>query len=112
MKKTSFLIKIISLLLAVSFLRPYEHKFEHLFTHHKDDVCFGIFKKPHLHEVNKTCDFYKFKIFIPHSIPPVFNIGLFSPIKKQLKSASQYYFLSSYQQLHFSLRGPPTRALA
>ena len=99
--------RILSLLLALSVLYPYVHKFDHLFTNHKDDICLGVGKNSHLHEVNVNCDFYNFKVYIPHITPPVFNVKLFSPFEKQLEITSQYYFLNSYQELHFSLRGPP-----
>ncbi len=100
--------RILSLLLALSVSYPYVHKFDHLFTNHKDDICLGVDKNSsHLHEVNMNCDFYKFKVYIPHITPPVFNVKLFSPFEEQLEITSQYYFLNSYQQLHFSLRGPP-----
>lgn len=110
MKKTRshIILKIISLLLAVSFIFPYVHKFDHFFVHHKDDVCLGIVKTAHLHEININCDFYKFKIYIPQTIPPVFNVELFSPIENQQEIASQYSFLQNHEQLHFSLRGPPS----
>ncbi len=100
--------RILSLLLALSVSYPYVHRFDHLFTNHKDDICLGVDKNSsHLHEVNMNCDFYKFKVYIPHITPPVFNVKLFSPFEEQLEITSQYYFLNSYQQLHFSLRGPP-----
>lgn len=107
MKRTSFLNKIIAFLLAISLLQPYEHKFAHLFTHHKDDVCLGIFKKPHLHEINKNCDFYKFKIAVPQTSPPDSQLNVFIPQENQIQIVSHYSFINQHQPLHFSLRAPP-----
>ena len=107
MKQTSFLNKTIALLLAISLLHPYEHKFAHLFTHHKDDVCLGIFKKPHFHEVNKTCDFYKFKIAVPQAAPQNSQFDFFIPQKNQVKLVFLYFLTNHHKPLHFSLRAPP-----
>tara|TARA_R110002049_G_scaffold273749_1_gene451572 strand:- start:6184 stop:6519 length:336 start_codon:yes stop_codon:yes gene_type:complete len=104
--KHHIIIKSLSLLLAVLILAPVVHKFSHLFTHHEDDVCSGLIKKEHLHELNLNCDFYKFKLNTTYTIT-FFNFNLFSPKEKPLKIVSQYQFLSEYQRLQTSLRGPP-----
>lgn len=99
--------KIAVLVLAILLLLPTAIKFTHAFNHYKHDVCLGE-KSTHLHKSDLDCTFYKFK-FSGNFLINFNNYNVFSPEEKQLKIDSQYYFLSSYQKLHFSLRGPPVQ---
>ncbi|WP_338733786.1 hypothetical protein [Mangrovimonas cancribranchiae] len=80
-------------------------KFAHAFSHHEHEVCLGT-DGAHIHNFDMECEFYKFKInssftFTAHSYQILEFKDNHSPI------LSQYYFISDYQKLPFSLRGPP-----
>lgn len=94
-------------LISVLLLLPSAVKFTHSFNHYKHEICLGE-KSTHLHKTDLDCQFYKFK-FSSNFVLNFINYNVLFPEEKQLNIASQYYFLSSYQQLHFSLRGPPTQ---
>ncbi len=103
--KQHITFKIATLLVVVCLVLPSVVKFTHIFAHHEHEVCLGE-NQSHLHELDMDCEFYKFNInhyttltsfeFIPLEI-----------IENQEIIASQYVFLSAFQRLHFSLRGPP-----
>ena len=103
--KQHIIFKIITLLLVVSLLIPTVVKFTHIFSHHEHEVCLGE-KTTHLHELDLDCSFYKFKLNNNVTFS-FFNVDLISPQEEQFEILSLYSFLSKYQRLHFSLRGPP-----
>ncbi|WNH09720.1 hypothetical protein [Thalassobellus suaedae] len=103
--KEHIVFKIVSLSLVAILLVPTVLKFAHIFAHHEHDICLGE-KSTHLHELNIDCDLHKFKLSNSYAIT-FFNFSLFSPKEVPLKIASQYQFLSEYQRLQTSLRGPP-----
>lgn len=94
-----------TLVLVFAFLLPSAVKFAHIFEHHEHEVCHNEYEA-HLHTLNVDCDFYKFKLATSFTIPN-YNVEIFQPQHTYLKSDSHYDFLSDYQRLHFSLRGPP-----
>lgn len=98
--------KILSFTLALVILLPSALKVSHAFNHYKHEVCFGE-KTTHLHKIDLDCKFYDFKI-TKNCILNEFNFSASEPTTTPLKIVSQYIFLSSYQNLHFSLRGPPS----
>ncbi len=100
------LYKILALTLACAILIPTAVKFTHVFNHYKHEVCFGE-KSTHLHKVDLNCKFYDFKL-TQNFLVSHFLFNVFQPKQQHLKITSQYIFLSSFQQLHFSLRGPPS----
>ncbi len=104
--KEHIIFKIVAISLVTTLLVPTAIKFNHIFEHHKHDVCLGE-KSTHLHELNIDCDFYKFKLNNNNYTLTFFNFKLFSPKEKPLKIVSQYHSLSDYQCLQTSLRGPP-----
>ncbi|MFI1772133.1 hypothetical protein [Thalassobellus citreus] len=104
--KEHIVFKIVTLSLVATLLVPTALKFAHIFAHHEHDICLGE-KSTHLHELNTDCDFYKFKLNNNNYTLTFFDFSLFSPKEKHLKSVSQYQFLSDYQRLQTSLRGPP-----
>lgn len=103
--KQHIAFRITTLLIVVCLVLPSVVKFSHLFTHHEHEVCLGE-NQSHLHELDMDCEFYKFNInhqtiltsfeFVPLEVTN--NLEVIS---------SGYLFLSSFQRLHFSLRGPP-----
>lgn len=103
--KEHIVFKIITLLIAVVFLVPSALKFAHIFTHHTHEVCEG-YETTHIHKVDLDCDFYKFKLNKNFTYS-FYNIDLFEEKNESKQIASQYHFLSKYQRLQTSLRGPP-----
>ena len=98
--------KALILVLIVSLITPYFVKFAHVFTHQTHEVCLGE-KTTHFHELDIDCEFYKFKSTNSFAYD-LSNIELFLEKKESQQIASLYHFLSKYQHLHFSLRGPPS----
>ncbi len=101
------LFKSISLLLVLGVLLPSVDKLLHAFEHstHKHEVCLGE-KQTHLHTLDVDCEFHKFQINTAFTVP-VNQFKLLEKKEGQQVIQSQYHFISDYQQLHFSLRGPP-----
>ncbi|OUS00909.1 hypothetical protein A9Q86_09165 [Flavobacteriales bacterium 33_180_T64] len=98
-------IQIVILLLTFVLILPSVVKFSHVFSHHEHEVCFGE-NQTHLHEVDLDCEFFKFKIQTQNTfLKP--NYELLSTNNNHKTTPSYYTFLSDYQRLHFSLRGPP-----
>jgi hypothetical protein len=97
--------KIATLTLMLALLAPTAAKFIHIFNHHKHEICRGEYQA-HLHTSHLDCTFHKFKLTTPFTVP-IFSVDFFTPEHNQECVIAQYLFLSEYQQLHFSLRGPP-----
>ena len=98
--------KGLTLILVLTFLLPSAVKFMHIFETHRHEVCLGE-TDTHIHTLDVDCQFYKFKLNIPFTIPENITDFVMYPEINDL-TASYYSFLSPYQTLHFSLRGPPT----
>ncbi|MHA7944063.1 hypothetical protein ACJOV8_013385 [Formosa sp. 3Alg 14/1] len=81
-------------------------KFTHVFEVHKREVCHGE-HQTHLHTADTDCEFYKFQLNHHFTIPVIFEDIPFVEENYELIT-SQYYFLSTFQLRHFSLRGPPS----
>ena len=97
--------KVLVVLLTIVLVTPTFVKLNHIFEDHKHEVC-KTPNKTHFHELEIDCEFYDFKLNTE------FNYSFTSieiPVLKGLTETivSQYFFLSDYQQLQFSLRGPP-----
>jgi len=97
--------KVLVVILAVILVTPLFVKSYHLFEDHKHEVC----KTPntnHFHEYEIDCEFYDFTLntnFFQSSAS--MEIPEVSELHKPI--LSQYHFISDYQQLQTSLRGPP-----
>ncbi|MBT8245282.1 MAG: hypothetical protein HKP48_01095 [Winogradskyella sp.] len=91
--------------LIFAIITPAIVKFSHGFQNHEHEVCYGEFSS-HLHEIDIDCDFYKFKLNkqYVYSLKPI-NVLEIDHITPDI--TSYYCFISNYQKLHFSLRGPP-----
>ncbi|MGE5943195.1 MAG: hypothetical protein ACM31G_02540 [Flavobacteriales bacterium] len=103
--KQHITFKIFAFALALVLLVPTVVKFNHIFANHKHDICQGE-TSTHLHELNTDCDFYKFKLSTSYTFT-CFNFNVFIPKENALQIVSQYQFISEYQRLQTSLRGPP-----
>lgn len=104
--KQHITFKAAAMVLAMVLLVPTVVKFNHIFAHHKHDICLGE-KSTHLHEQNTDCDFYKFKLNNNTYTLTFFEFNLFIEKEPTLNSVSQYHFISEYQRLQIALRGPP-----
>ena len=93
------------LLLVVFLCAPSIVKMTHALIEHEYLECKAI-GQLHIHEVELDCDFQDF------NLSPQFNSTLVEVPRPLIihfpnKITSQYTFLSKYQKLHFTLRGPP-----
>jgi hypothetical protein len=80
-------------------------KLKHAIFEHHTFVCKEK-GKLHIHEVELDCDYHKFNLthYYTHLQQ---EFATFSTIVKSKKIINFYNFLSKYQKLHFSRRGPP-----
>lgn len=92
-------------MLVVTLLMPTGFKFSHIFTHHQHEICNGE-SQTHLHKSDLDCSFYQFNLSTPFTIPSFEYQFIFVEDNHQ-NHDEVYSFLSEYQRLHFSLRGPP-----
>lgn len=97
--------KVLTLLLVITLFAPSAVRFAHIFEHHQHIVCIGD-DSTHIHKVDLDCEFQKFPQNKKITFASLIN-NLFSEKEYPPQINSQYVFLSKYQQLHFSLRGPP-----
>lgn len=106
LKKLHIVFKISAFTLALLLLVPTFVKFNHIFAHHKHDICSGE-TTTHLHESSTDCDFYKFKLANTYT-QTFFEFNFYSDKEQTVDIISQYHFISKYQRLQTALRGPPT----
>ncbi|PNQ73133.1 hypothetical protein C1T31_09095 [Hanstruepera neustonica] len=99
------IIITLSLLLVVSLLVPSAVKFAHAFENHKHEVCTNK-SSVHIHTLDLDCEFYKFKI-ANQFVHKFKNVDFINIEDNHGITESQYQFISEYQRLQFSLRGPP-----
>lgn len=97
--------KILTFILVVALLMPTGLKFSHIFSHLHHEVCNGE-TQAHLHTADLDCSFYQFNLSTPFTIP-IFEYQFVFTVENHQNYAEAYSFLPEYQQLHFSLRGPP-----
>ena len=96
---------ILALFLVVAILSPAIVKLSHALYEHEEQLCHEI-GSVHVHEVELDCDFQKFNLapqYYPHFVKA---IKVHAKITRK-KDFNYYSFLSKYQKLHFTLRGPP-----
>ncbi len=103
--RKNILNTLFTILFVTSLLAPSAVKISHAFTDHEELVCHS-FGKLHIHKVELDCDFQKYKVTVQFQ-PPFIEVPTFSFLTVKKKYKNQYSFLSKYQKLHFSLRGPP-----
>ncbi|WP_242084757.1 hypothetical protein [Aestuariivivens sediminis] len=103
--KEHMAFRIFTLLVIAALLTPTVVKFTHTFYHHTHKVCTGE-KSTHLHKIDLDCELLKCHLHKNFTLSS-FTITLFSEDPLQSITEAYYFFLSDYQRLHFSLRGPP-----
>ncbi|TNJ44561.1 hypothetical protein KFZ70_00845 [Tamlana fucoidanivorans] len=99
-------VPLIALFFLGLLLFPTSISFYHVFQHHKHDICIGD-DSTHIHQVDLDCEYNKFKIHTNYTFPKLW-VAIFSKKQFPEEIISYYFFLSKYQHLHFSLRGPPS----
>ena len=101
----SSVYKVLAIMLVLVVLFPSVVKLTHAFNHHNHEVCNEKFDT-HFHQSDLECDFYKFKLTTQY----FFNSKAiqFVSIECNFKiTDSQYAFVSDFQKLQTTLRGPP-----
>lgn len=103
--RTHIAFRLLSFILLVGLLAPSAVKIAHIFEHHKHVVCLGE-DSTHIHQVDLDCQFHDFQL--NNNFLVAINYCSFH-IENEIQSQiiSQYHFISDYQRLPFSLRGPP-----
>lgn len=104
--KESLIFKSLIITLVITLLVPSFVKLAHAFENHKHNVCVKP-QKSHFHQYNIDCEFYKFKMN-PQIVISFDYSEIILITKIAAPIISQYEFISDYQQLSFSLRGPPS----
>ena len=103
--KQHILFKALTLILVLTLILPSAVKFTHVFEKHHHEVCYGE-SDAHFHTLDIECEFYNFKLNVPFTLPE--NVGVLTTyFEINNVITKDYSFLSDYQRLHFSLRGPP-----
>ena len=103
--KTHLAVKLLCVALVATLFTPSVTKFAHIFAHHEHKLCVAE-GTTHIHQVDLDCEFYKFQINKNFTLQDV-SVNLFVEKNIYQNITSQYIFVSDYQKLHFSLRGPP-----
>ncbi|WP_431134365.1 hypothetical protein [Psychroserpens mesophilus] len=106
--KQHIAFRIATLAIVICLVLPTVVKFSHIFAHHKHEVCLGE-NQSHLHEIDVDCEFYKFNLNHQTTLTS-FEFSPLEVAKNQQVITSRYFFLSTFQRLHFSLRGPPVNS--
>lgn len=96
----------IAVLLLIAVVLPTAVKFAHIFEDHKHEVCTNL-TDTHYHEVEIDCEIYKFKLSTVFSFE-TYASELIVIDNNHSITGSQYQFVSEFQRLPFSLRGPPS----
>lgn len=100
------LLSTLCFALISAILLPDVLKLSHIFLDHNHIVC-NEHSKTHFHELDIDCQFFKDKVNseVQFLSPEYAIVPVQTPSKQNFNF---YIFLSEYQSLHFSLRGPPS----
>ena len=105
--KEHIVSKVLVFVLSITLIVPLFVKSYHLFEDHKHEVCETPFTN-HFHEFEIDCEFYDF-ILKTNFYESLASIDILEVDELYKPIFSLYHFISDYQQLQFSLRGPPGR---
>jgi len=103
--KTHIVCKISAIFLAVVLLMPLTVKLLHSFSEDNNYV-YKSSNNSHFHKLKKDCEICKFKICTHYNFETE-DFRLLEIEENRKVYVSQYFFLPTYQKLHFSKRGPP-----
>ncbi len=103
--KEHFASKILVVVLTIVLVTPIFVKLNHIFEDHKHEFCKTPYTN-HFHELEIDCEFYDFRLNTEFNYSyTLVDIPVLTEITQSI--ISQYHFVSDYQQLQFSLTGPP-----
>ncbi|WP_430966372.1 hypothetical protein [Spongiimicrobium sp. 2-473A-2-J] len=102
----NILFPLVSMVLVISIALPSMVKLSHAIHDHLQQECTKR-GAVHIHEVELDCDFQKYKLS-SQFYPALYAFTVFPVPNYDTTNFSAYFFLSDYQALHFSLRGPPS----
>lgn len=108
--KTHIAFRLLACLSTIALLVPTTIKLIHTLEHHEHIVCNGE-ATTHIHQVDLDCEFHNFNLN-NNFLPSQNDFDCIVEIDNFKKIISQYQFISDYQRLNFSLRGPPQINLA
>ncbi len=100
------LLSFTSILLIGAINLPSFVKLSHALFEHTEQTCEEQ-GSLHIHEAELDCDFQKFNLS-SQFYPQLQDYTLHPPRIIKKENNNHYFFLSNYQKLHFSLRGPPS----
>jgi hypothetical protein len=96
---------ILAIFLVVALQLPVAAKISHAIFNHIEVDC-NDYGSLHIHEIEFDCEFQKYNFLNKGVLPDYQSFhSEFLVVSEQIFSA--YTFLNKYQELHFSLRGPP-----
>jgi len=103
--KKDLYLSLASFLLIACMALPSIMKLSHAIHEHQSQSCSEDITL-HFHEAEFDCEFQKFKLS-QQFYPAIQKFEFYSPISLYDLNSNYYSFLSTYQKLHISLRGPP-----
>lgn len=104
--KNHIIFQILTFCLATILILPTALRFIHIFEHDSHIFCDGN-QSTHIHQIDMECEFQDYHLHT-NFIPTYSKITFLKEQNHLPKIISQYFFISDYQRLPFSLRGPPT----
>lgn len=104
--KRDLSLSLAAVLLIICMALPSIMKLAHAIHGHNHQKCTENIAL-HLHEAGFDCEFQKFKL-TQQFYAPLQEFRIFQNTSINERNYNYYFFLSSYQKLHFSLRGPPS----
>jgi len=93
--------------LTMAILLPSVLKLSHIYAHEKHTVCVE-YNDLHIHKKQLDCELCKLH-YTPFFKYELFTYELVNDVFIDKKFFNNYLFLSEYQKLSYSLRGPPQR---
>ncbi len=103
--KQHIIFRGLTVMLVLIFMLPSAVKLMHNFENHQHEICYGE-AQAHFHTLDIECEFYKFKINVPFTLPENLTVLIGYP-EIHIFNVKEYSFLSEFQKLHFTRRGPP-----
>ncbi|MGI9552046.1 MAG: hypothetical protein ACR2MT_12665 [Aurantibacter sp.] len=97
---------IIAIILTMAMQLPAAVKISHALYDHVDIDC-NDYGSLHMHETEFDCEFHKYNLST-NCVVPGFQSKTQEFLVVEERNFSTYSFLSKYQKLQFSLRGPPS----
>ncbi|QXP58006.1 hypothetical protein H0I25_09600 [Cellulophaga sp. HaHa_2_95] len=104
-KLSKVLLSCIAISLLAALGIPDIAKIAHAVLEHNEQTCQEK-TKGHIHETEFDCEFHKYHI-TTYFTPEIYSFQVLEPVNHIFFNEKFYFLLSEFQQLHFTLRGPP-----